>query len=204
MAEFQHNIRLGYSAKDGKWVLKDERLWYEIESIDSALDYLRTTVKLHMEGEILLRPIGGKWFIRDTTRYQLFDTPDEMSEAFYEIASNFEEEVLQSSDVLFGRKKSRRGIDMSRVQTWMKDAKKVEMAEARGIKVEEVEEEQEQKEYCAWHPAAEAAAVCTGCDKNLCEKCVGKRVEEHVFCNSCWTQYKYARHLEKFKKMREK
>ena len=201
MAEFQHQVKLGYSPKEGKWVIRDERVWIEIENIDSAIEYLRNNVKLHMEGEIILRPINGKWYLRDAGKLQIFDTPDEMAEAFYDIANNYEEEVLQGPESLFGKRKGRRGIDMARLQTWMQDAKKPDIPEGEEVPVDE---EGEPKEYCAWHRAAEAVAVCTGCDKNLCEACVGKTVEEHVFCNSCWTQYKYARHLEKFKKMRGK
>jgi hypothetical protein len=186
-------IKLGYSAKDGKWVLMDNRIWTEVDTLDNMFNYLRNTVKLHMEGEIVVKKIEDKWYMRDISKYLRFSTPEEMMDAFRDIDKNYVEEIIQSSESLFGEKKSKRGINMGRMQTYMKD-----VSTKTEVKV------QESKQFCAWHPTVDFVVVCGGCEKNLCEHCIGKRLdEEHVLCNTCWTEYKYSRHLEKFKKQRE-
>ncbi|HPZ08383.1 MAG TPA: hypothetical protein PL110_09735 [Candidatus Eremiobacteraeota bacterium] len=194
MAEYQHQIRLGYSAKDGKWVLMDERNWVEVDNLDDMGNYLRNIVKVRMEGEIILRRKDNKWYMRDASKYQLFGTPEEMMTAFKELENNYEDEIIQSSESIFGvRRGKARSIDMERFQTWAKDVSSRTETEVK-----------ETRQFCAWHKDVEKVATCTGCDKSLCEKCIGKQIEENHFCHSCWTQYKYSSHLEKFKKMREK
>jgi hypothetical protein len=192
MPDYQYDIKLGYSPRDGKWILDDGRQWVEVEEIDDMINYLKSTVKLRMEGEILVRRHGDKWYMRDASKYQMFNNPEEMSATFKEIANNFQDEVIQPGESLFGRKKGKRGIDMTKVQTWVKD-----------VNVKTEVEVKETKQFCAWHREAEKVATCTGCEKSLCDKCIGKQIEENVFCHSCWTQYKYSSRLEKFKKQRE-
>jgi len=192
MPDYQYDIKLGYSARDGKWILDDERMWVEVDDIDEMINYLKSTVKLRMEGEILVRRHGNKWYMRDASKYQLFNNPEEMATAFKEIDAHYQDEVIQPAETLFGRKKGKRGIDMTKVQGWMKD-----------VTTKTEVETKEAKQFCAWHKDTEMVATCTGCDKGLCEKCIGKQIEDNVFCNSCWTQYKFSRHLEKFKKQRE-
>lgn len=187
MAEYQHQIRLGFC--DGKWRLVDERIWYEVEDFDGMMLYLKNMIKIAHEGEIVLRKKGNKWYMRDVTKAQNFSTADEMYAAFQVLEKNYQDEVLNSFDSLTGKRKVSRGIDMGRLQTYMKVAPE--------------EEQKEVKKMCAWHPEAEMVVICAGCEKRICEKCIGKQIdEENTLCNSCWTQYKYSRHLEKFKKMK--